>query len=115
MKKLLLLSVAALLLGAFSLEAQTQDPFISVWDTDIPTLRRLPEIATDRDIAIHAIGTNYTIEWIKLKPDTSETPIKNIITNATSTLVHSKRTSFFWPLSYKNTCRYRLFGRFLYD
>lgn len=88
MKKLLLLSAAVLLFGAFSLEAQTQDPFISLWDTDIPTLRKLPEVATDRDIAIHAIGTNYTIEWIKLKPDTSETPIKNIITNATSTLGH---------------------------
>ena len=42
MKKLLLLSAAVLLLGAFSLEAQTQDPFISLWDTDIPTLRKLP-------------------------------------------------------------------------
>ena len=79
MKKLLLLSAAVLLLGAFSLEAQTQDPFISLWDTDIPTLRKLPEVATDSDIAIHAIGTNYTIEWIKLKPDTSETPIKTLL------------------------------------
>ena len=88
MKKLLLLSAAVLLFGVFSLEAQTQDPFVSVWDTDNPTSRKLPEVATDRDIAIHAIGTNYTIEWTKLKPDTSETTVKGIIDNANSSLGH---------------------------
>ena len=39
MKKLLLLSAAVLLFGAFSLEAQTQDPFVSVWNTLQPTTR----------------------------------------------------------------------------
>jgi lipoprotein len=82
MKKLLLLSVAALLLGAFSLEAQTQDPFISVWNTQNGTTRTG---ASGRDIAIHAIGTDYTIEWVQLDPnDNSEKgPYESITVTST--------------------------------
>ena len=73
MKKLLLLSAAVLLFGAFSLEAQTQDPFVSLWNTQQLTQRAG---ASGRDIAIHAIGTGYTIEWIELDPnDGSETTV----------------------------------------
>lgn len=83
MKKLLLLSAAILLFGAFSLEAQTQDPFVSVWNTQIETTR---ENASGRDIAIHAIGTGYTIEWVELDPnDGSEKGAYSSII-ATSTL-----------------------------
>ena len=83
MKKLLLLSAAVLLFGAFSLEAQTQDPFVSVWNTQIETTRKH---ASGRDIAIHAIGTGYTIEWVELDPnDGSEKGAYSSII-ATSTL-----------------------------
>ena len=82
MKKLLLLSVAVLLLGAFSLEAQTQDPFISVWNTQNGSTRIG---ANGKNIAIHAIGTDYTIEWVKLDPkDNSEKgPYKSITVTST--------------------------------
>ena len=86
MKKLLLLSAAVLLFGAFSLEAQIQDSFISLWDTQQLTQRTG---ASGRDIAIHAIGTGYTIEWVELDPnDGSETTVNGSVTDATSTLGH---------------------------
>lgn len=86
MKKLLLLSAAVLLFGVFSLEAQTQDPFVSVWNTLQPTTRTG---GSSRNIAIHAIGTGYTIEWVELDPDDgSETTVHGSVTDATSTLGH---------------------------
>ena len=69
MKKLLLLSAAVLLFGVFGLEAQTQDPFISVWDTQKHTDRITNN---GKNIAIHAIGTSYMIDWVMLDPDTKE-------------------------------------------
>ncbi|MDO4725716.1 MAG: BspA family leucine-rich repeat surface protein [Porphyromonadaceae bacterium] len=63
---------------------ETDGDFVSVWNTENQTVRLG---WTARDIAIPAIGTNYTIEWIRLDPyDKSETTQRGIVTNATSTV-----------------------------
>ncbi len=63
---------------------ETAGDFISVWNSQTTSERHNN---TTQDIAIHALGTNYSLEWIRLDPnDFSETSDRGIITNVSGSI-----------------------------